>query len=63
MQAIHVSSEGHSQGGIERAIPPSAELCVTHGGDRLVWGAALKYFLGRGVVFVTEQLGQPKEHL
>lgn len=54
MQAIHISSEGHSQGGIKRAVPPSVELCVTHGRDRLVWGAALKYSLGRGVAFVTE---------
>lgn len=53
MQTIHIS-KGHSQGGIRQAVPPSAELCVTHGGDRLVWGAALKCSLGRGVLFVPE---------
>lgn len=29
---------------------------MTHGGDRLVWGAALKYSLWGGLLFVTEQL-------
>lgn len=48
MQAIHISSEGHSQGGIKWAAPPSARFCVAHGGHRLVWGAALKYALGKG---------------
>lgn len=33
--------KGHSQGGIKWAVPPSAKLCVTHGVDRLVWGAAM----------------------
>lgn len=33
--------KGHSQGGIKWAVPPSAKLCVTHGADRLVWGAAM----------------------
>lgn len=56
MQAIHISSKGHCWEGIKWAVPPSAELCMIHGRDRLACGADFKYCPGRGVFLKLSSL-------